>query len=428
MITQDNRHKRIESAELADLQLLAGKTIGSLDAEQFPGLLVFPRDFSESEDLETYSTIYSIEIKDGEWHLVTNNIVGFIGFANTQLTIRSRFADEHEEDYFLHYMLQKVLSLNIMELRHKTADEQVLDFLIYLFPSLLRRAIRQGVFKEYQNRAYDNANIKGRINVNRFIQRDIPFAGHIAYQTREYCADNSLNQLIRHTVEYIKTKPFGNTLLSADDETRQAVCLIGTYTPSYKQSDRQRVIYKNLKPLQHPYYSLYLPLQRLCVQILMHQGLKYGQANEKIHGVLFDAAWLWEEYLYTILRPLGYLHPQNRKRKSAVYLFEGNRNPRYPDFHKGDIVIDAKYKYDANREDYHQMITYQYIMNGRVGAFISPNASFGQDTVGKLNGYGATLFSFHLGIPKYADTYETFCREMERQEDTLRHRLMTIHK
>ena len=243
--------------------------------------------------------------------------------------------------------------------------------------------------------------------------------GEIGIST-EYCADNSLNQLIRHTVEYIKTKPFGNILLSADKETRQAVGIVCNYTPSYKQSDRQRVIYKNLKPLRHPYYSSYLPLQRLCVQILRHKSLQYGQACEKIHGVLFDAAWLWEEYLYTILCPLGYRHPQNRKRKGAVYLFEGNKNPRYPDFHKDDIVLDAKYKYDPNREDYHQMITYQYIMNGRVGAFISPDVSYKWDKIGRLNGYGATLFAIRLGISRHADTYEAFCQEMERQEETLR--------
>ena len=420
MITQDNNYKKIAPAELEDLKLLAGRTIGKLTEEQFPGLLVFPRDFSQSDDLDENSTIYSIEIKDREWHLVTNNMVGFIGFENTQLTIRSRFADENDEDYFLHYMLQKVLALNVMELKHKSADEQILDFLIYLFPSLLKRAIRQGIFKEYQNRAYDDANIKGRINVSKFIQKDIPFAGHIAYHTREYSADNSLNQLIRHTIEYIKTKPFGNELLAADEETKQAVGLMVAHTPSYSQRDRLRVIYKNLKALRHPYYSSYLPLQRLCVQILRHQGLKYGQNNEKIQGILFDAAWLWEEYLHKILRPLGYRHPQNKKRKGAVYLCESNKGPRYPDFYKGDIVLDAKYKYDANRDDYHQMITYQYIMNGRVGAFISPNTSFLLDKIGKLNGYGATLFAFHLGIPRHADTYQCFCREMERQEEMLR--------
>ena len=419
MITQDNKSKEIELFERDELALLAGKTIGKLSAEKFPGLLVFPRDFNDSEDLDKDTVIYSIENN----RLVTNNIVGFIGFAHTQLTIRSRFAEENEEDFFLHYMLQKVLSLNITELKHKTADEQVLDFLIYLFPSLLKRAIRQGIFREYQSRAYDNANIKGRIDVARFIRKDIPFAGHVAYSTREYCADNSMNQLIRHTIEYIKAKKscHGLQLLNIDEETKQAVSLITAHTPSYQQRNRQTVIHKNLKTVRHPYFSAYLPLQRLCLQILRHEGLKYGQANEKIQGVLFDAAWLWEEYLHTLLKPMGYRHPRNKRQEGAIYLFEGNKgNKRYPDFYKEDIVLDAKYKQDANREDYHQMITYLYILKGRIGAFISPGTNSQQSKTGKLNGYGAELHSLHLAIPSHCPSYSDFCHGMGKQEEFLR--------
>ena len=419
MITQDNKSKEIELPERDELALLAGKTIGKLSAEKFPGLLVFPRDFNDSEDLNKDTVIYSIENN----RLVTNNIVGFIGFAHTQLTIRSRFAEENEEDFFLHYMLQKVLSLNITELKHKTADEQVLDFLIYLFPSLLKRAIRQGIFREYQNRAYDNANIKGRIDVARFIRKDLPFAGHVAYSTREYCPDNSMNQLIRHTIEYIRARKscHGLQLLNIDEETKQAVSLITAHTPSYQQRNRQTVIHKNLKAVRHPYFSAYLPLQRLCLQILHHEGLKYGQANEKIQGVLFDAAWLWEEYLHTVLRPMGYRHPRNKRQEGAIYLFEGNKgNKRYPDFYKEDIVLDAKYKQDANREDYHQMITYLYILKGRIGAFISPGTNSLQSKTGKLNGYGADLHSLHLAIPSHCPSYPDFCQEMGKQEEFLR--------
>ena len=446
MITQDNKSKSINAEELEDLQLLAGKTIGELSSEKFPGLLVFPRDFNASEDLEKDTVLYSIEIKDKKPQLITNNIVGFIGFENTQLTIRSRFSEENEEDYFLHYMLQKVLSLNIIELKHKTADEQILDFLIYLFPSLLKRAIRQGIFKEYQNRAYDNANIKGRINVSKFIQKDIPFAGHIAYNTREYCADNNMNQLIRHTIEYIKDYSFGQketdkkmqigrNLLSVDEETKQVVSLIIAHTSSYQRRNRLQFINKNLKAVRHPYYSAYLPLQRLCLQILKHQGLKYGQANQKIQGVLFDAAWLWEEYLNTLLKPMGYEHPQNKKNQGAIYLFEGNKGKRYPDFYKDAIILDAKYKYDANREDYHQMITYLYIRQGEKGIFLSPEPSANSSSkssladnhkdelyrknLGTLNGYRGELQSIHLCIPTHCETYTDFCQEMKKQEDLL---------
>lgn len=459
MITQDNKTRPINAKEFEDLQLLAGKTIGELSSEKFPGLLVFPRDFNASEDLDKDTLLYSIEVKDNKHQLVTNNIVGFIGFENTQLTIRSRFAEENEEDYFLHYMLQKVLSLNIIELKHKTADEQILDFLIYLFPSLLKRAVRQGIFKEYQNRAYDNANIKGRINVSKFIQKDLPFAGHIAYNTREYCADNYMSQLIRHTIEYIKDYSFGlrqtdkgkngdgnnkpqqigRNLLSVDEETKQAVSLIIAHTPSYQRRNRLLIINKNLKAVRHPYYSAYLPLQRLCLQILRHQGLKYGQANQKIQGVLFDAAWLWEEYLHTLLKPMGYEHPQNKKDQGAIYLFEGNKGKRYPDFYKDAIILDAKYKYDANREDYHQMITYLYIRQGEKGIFLSPestaNSAFQSSSadnhtdelyrkhLGKLNGYGGELQSIHLSIPTHCETYTDFCQRMKKQEELLQKNL-----
>ena len=431
MITQDNRTKNVLPEELEDFKLLAGKTIGELSSEKFPGLLVFPRDLGQSEDLTADSCIYSLSLKNGYVEMATNNIVGFIGIGNSQLTIRSRFADANQEDYFLHYMLEKVMAINIIDFMHQTAEEQIFDFLIFLFPVLLKNAMRQGVFREYQSRHYDDANIKGRVDVARFIRKDIPFAGHVAYQAREYSADNDMNQLIRHTIEYIKTKKVNEkytyeSLLSRDDEMKRAVNLVCANTPSYQLRDRQNVIYRNLRPVRHPYFSAYLPLQRLCIQILRHQGLKYGQDKEKIHGILFDVSWLWEEYLNVLLRPMGFLHPENRKRKGALYLFEDNyKQPRFPDFYQGDIVLDAKYKDDkkngVQREDYHQMITYLYILNGRMGGFISPgeisqNENSQPIRLGRLNGYGAELCSFHIVIPQKCANYAEFCLEMKEQE------------
>lgn len=429
MITQDNRTKKVLPEEIDDFKLLAGKTIGELSSEKFPGFLVFPRDLGLSEDLTEKSCIYHLTMKDGHMVMETNNIVGFIGIGNSQLTIRSRFADANYEDYFLHYMLEKVMAINIIDFMHQTAEEQIFDFLIFLFPVLLKKAMRQGVFREYQSRHYDDANIKGRVDVARFIRKDIPFAGHVAYQTREYSADNDMNQLIRHTIEYIKTKkvkwkcPYGN-LLSGDDEVKRAVSLVCANTPSYLLQNRQKVIYRNLKPLRHPYFSAYLPLQRLCVQILRHQGLKYGQDKEKIHGILFDVSWLWEEYLNTLLRPMGFLHPDNRKHKGALYLFETNKKPRFPDFYLNDMVLDAKYKGGVQREDYHQMITYQYILNGRMGGFISPgeispNENSRSIRLGRLNGYRAELFTFHLGIPRVCASYSEFRQRIKDEEEAV---------
>lgn len=122
-----------------------------------------------------------------------------------------------------------------MDYKNVLSNWLTFDFLIFLFPVLLKKAMRQGVFREYQSRHYDDANIKGRVDVARFIRKDIPFAGHVAYQTREYSADNDMNQLIRHTIEYIKAKkvkgkcPYGN-FLSGDDEVKRAVSLVCAHT------------------------------------------------------------------------------------------------------------------------------------------------------------------------------------------------------
>lgn len=74
------------------------------------------------------------------------------------------------------------------------------------------------------------------------------------------------------------------------------------------------------------------------------EEVKYGETDEEICGILFDGAWLWEEYLNTILQKEGFKHPENKKHKGGIYLFEDHSGIRYPDFYKDGIVLDAKYK------------------------------------------------------------------------------------
>jgi 5-methylcytosine-specific restriction endonuclease McrBC regulatory subunit McrC len=53
---------------------------------------------------------------------------------------------------------------------------------------------------------------------------------------------------------------------------------------------------------------------------------------------------LWEEYLNTILRDLGFKHPESNIGKGSIKLFQKNQDI-YPDFYiENQIVIDAKYK------------------------------------------------------------------------------------
>jgi 5-methylcytosine-specific restriction enzyme subunit McrC len=295
LTTDNSRDKHLQDIggckdDIANLRMIADIKISELKLDDCPNLLVFPRDFTECDDKIGEENIFSL---NGDL-LKTNNIMGFVGIDKTQVTIKSRFAWDDNEDYFLHYMLQKVFSINLFNLPHNFAEESIFDFLLYLFPLYLKRALRQGLFKEYQRRCYNDANVRGVIDINRHIRFNIPFAGRVAYNTREYSYDNHVTQLIRHTIEFIRMHKFCGNILNSDEKIKEDVSLITSATPTYERNNRQNIINQNLRPLRHPYFSDYIMLQHLCLQILRHEQIKYGVEKDKIYGILFDGAWLWK--------------------------------------------------------------------------------------------------------------------------------------
>lgn len=419
---------------LDDLSKIANTAIEDISFDDNPNLLVFPQKIGEYGDDIGKGTILSLN--NGK--ISTGNIMGFVGVNNTQVNIRSRFSKEDPNDYFLHYMLQRVFSINLFDIKHDTADRRIFDFLLYLFPHYLKKALAQGLFKKYRKFEYNDANIRGPINISRHIRENIPFRGTVAYTTREHSYDNEVTQLVRHTIEFIKTKPLGSSVLNCDVETRECVKQIVLATSTYNQRERQKVINKNLRPVRHPYYSEYTALQKICLQILRHESLKYGQEKDKIYGILFDGAWLWEEYLFTILRPLGFKHPRNNIHKDGIRMFKKpevdeavSKNSRklYPDFYKDGFILDAKYKHLNNgvsREDLYQVVTYMYCTKSLRGGYLYPFEEDGNFVNYELEGYGGTIYVIPFHVPqknKESDTFkdfEDFCKKIESSEDKIK--------
>lgn len=162
-----------------------------------------------------------------------------------QISITSRFAKNNDtkDDFFLHYLLQKVLCLNIFDLKYSAASFGEFDLLLYMFSALLKKAFAQGLVRRYQTFKNNDSNIKGVVDVTRHIQNNIPFNGKIAYKNRNYTTDNSMTELIRHTIELIKTKTNGNFVLTADYEMIECVRLIQENTPVYSKNDLICIFY-----------------------------------------------------------------------------------------------------------------------------------------------------------------------------------------
>ncbi len=193
---------------------------------------------------------------------------------------------------------------------------------------------------------------------------------HITQNTREHSFDNNITQLIRHCIEYINSGKFKNAI-NGSSEVRKNINIIRDITINYKPYNRQKIVQSCSKKLQHPYYYEYELLRSLCIQILNYKGSSFQNKYQKTRGILFDSSWLWEEYVWTLLKDKGFKHPSNQN------LFEENGTKFRPDFYHdtSKIVIDTKYKRIENspsREDIFQVITYMYRLKAKQGVLLYP--------------------------------------------------------
>ena len=427
---QDNNYqgKVCSLHDAANLLPIANKPIRQL-CDENEHLLVFPLSIDDTYDRIGDSAIVGIYAEDeNSVRIKSGNIMGFVGRKNQQLKIYSRF-DNQKHDFFLHYMLQKVFSFNIFNLDFTSSEDYVFEFLVYMFPAMLKKAMRQGVYKEYRRFRHNDANVRGTIDISRHIRENIPFRGTVAYNTRESCFDNSVTGLIRHTIEYIKTIPSGDVILSSDKAVDDCIKKIVSYTPSYNHTERIKIIQDNLLPCNHPFYTEYAVLQKLCVQILRHEEIKYGTDDDRIYGILFDGAWLWEEYLNTLLCEKGFIHPENKLGTGAIYLFE-HGGQRFPDFWKQDIVLDAKYKktaingdlLDIDRDDVHQIMAYMYRLKAPKGGIICPFMGDDNKVISQnmhKDSYLGTMYLYALAIPRDCNSYEVFVKRIAEKENAL---------
>ena len=421
----DNQHKIAKEGFVAEYpklsQALLDRTLDNLSKED--NIFIFPNDLKNSSDLEKDQKIFETVNQK----IKTGNVIGFLGCGQEGLTISSRFSDE-SNDHFLHYLLHKVLHINLTSLDVALSrEDRLYQLLMYLFPKYLQAALRKGLYKEYHRFSHNDSHVKGVIDVRNHLKKNLPFTGNIAYTTREFTYDNPLMQLVRHTIEYIKNqKSIGQGVLDNLSTSRENVAEIVRVTPSYKLADRAKIIRVNQsKPIRHAYFHEYRKLQELCLMILNQEKHGLGYQDQKIHGILFDVAWLWEEYVHTLL-PKDFIHPRNKEKLGGISVFSVGKRKVYPDFYQEElkIVLDAKYKKleltekGINREDLFQLISYSYILKAEKAGLVFPSKDKVVDNeIGKLAGYGALLKKWSIQIPQESSSYSEFCEMMENSEE-----------
>lgn len=414
---------------------IADKTLEQLERE---GVFVFPEIVKDAEDI-TQDQMILQSVNDT---YRSGNVMGFLGCGDERLIIQSRFSRDGE-DYFFQYLLDRVLDFpNIVDLESDAnQDNRLFNFLLFLFPFYLKTAMRKGLFKRYIRHEYNDGNVKGPIDIARHIGKNTPFTGNVAYSQREFSYDNSLMELVRHTIEFIKRKPYGNSLLV---KVKDEVKLVIDATPGYELYDRKLIIEANKNnAVRHAFFREYLALQRLCLLILRHQKHQIGAGSKQIYGILFDGAWLWEEYVNSLIEDTFY-HPMNKGGKGAQRLFAGNVGLIYPDFISRDkntrIIADAKYKPIDNigNRDYLQVLAYMFRFDAKAGYYLYPEAE-GSDDLKLWMNRGSTyeanvvprddisVTKHGLKIPVKANDYSDFMLKMKLHEQEFKIEFGKVH-
>lgn len=408
------------------LAKVANKSLSDLQ-NQHEGLLVFPDQPSESLKEKSLFTLsgHGSDAIFNTYNLMGVYRISDANLGNVTVEIRSRF-DSEDRQPFTTYLLSKIFGGNFLSWSVDFGQGMWQMLLIFLFRYYLIRAVQQGLYKEYRQFQYNDAKFRGAINIPAHIRRNIPFQGNVAYQTREFTHDNPVMHLIRHVLSYIKGR-YPTLFTALNDVTfYRATRAVTEATPSW--NIRQRNTWTKLvhMPIVHPFYTEYEPLRKLCLQILREEGasLYQQERTNKIEGVIFDGAWLWENYLAYILKPISFDQCVHKTDKN-VKVFYNDDYALYPDFlHKSNqMVLDAKYKHESrNREDIHQVLSYMYLTEAKYGGLIFPDERDNEYMEEEKQIYNKDRYWLNIKFPIPQNTIadSEFEMKMEQAEFSLR--------
>jgi 5-methylcytosine-specific restriction enzyme subunit McrC len=357
---------------------------------------VFFSFFDNDEDKKAKKNeddlIFSI-IKDGDdYKIQTGNYVGKLNYNGVEIEINSRFSN-----IFLERMLNFANDIFLDDVsiagKEEKKDVDISKYIIYyLFVQTLEKAFLLGFPKRYKNVNYHESEVKGNIDINRFINNDIPFKGKISTTNREQKEVQEIIDVLYRAIIIIEktNKSFLNNIKNIKTYLKQN---------RSKQYVSNQVINKALKSksLNNPIFSPYKKILKYTKYIINDENIKNEENGDvKNYGFIINIAELFEIYVRKLLQKE---FPDWSVESPKIELYEEMFFTRkiIPDIviqkEKDVIVLDTKYKKmkmdgrnqynagDVDRNDFFQINTYMsYYQNNncnvKIGGLIYPMGDF----------------------------------------------------
>ncbi|WP_141089304.1 McrC family protein [Campylobacter concisus] len=351
--------------------------------------LSFLPESKEKED----ELIISTRMQDDGLYVQTGNFIGSFSHNGIDIEISSRFSNK-----FLERMLNFANNIYVDDVslgKSIDAKKNLSKIVIYyLFIQTLERAFLLGLPKEYKDKSYHEAKVMGKVDMAKFIKKDVPFAGKISSTNRERQDIGNIVLVLHKALKIVQKeskeliKPVINTL-SYLNETRESRLV----TPNVINNAL------NSRALYNPIYAPYKKILEYAKLIIENEDTGTKSNGKQNLGFLVDVAELFEIYIRKLLQK-EFKDWSVTSPKIELYKDKFFARKIIPDIvmSSGDkvLVFDTKYKRmnirgkdqyglgDVDRNDFFQINTYMsyYQNQGKkviAGGLLYPMDKFSRD-------------------------------------------------
>lgn len=313
--------------------------------------------------------LYSkIDINQKKTYKVETGLyAGVLFYKGCKINITTKYGDA-----FLKRMLNFVNDIYVdneqVKAKKDETENQFLFIIAYLFIQSLEKAAVLGLPQQYKQHQERSHKVRGSIDFNEYLKRDIPFQGKLTSTFRERMYVQKIVDVLYLTLRKLERlfgKEIHNRLLGLNQLLKQNYSgKFASYTTIQNAKAHQSI--------NNPMYSGFKKVLDYAEIILLDKDLMADNNEQQLAttGYLFDIAELYELYLEKLLSrnfPEWSVRGQD---ELLIYQQQFYNRSMFPDLvmvHRatGEIVVfDAKFKKmemqngDVDRADLHQIHSY----------------------------------------------------------------------
>ncbi|MFL4395434.1 hypothetical protein RJ729_11365 [Acinetobacter pittii] len=296
------------------------------------------------------------------------------------------------------------------------------SLIIKVFNERLLKIYSEGFLKEYILKEESSASIRGRVNINRSMQKHWSRGeiNKVEISYYNYTEDNIFNKVIKKSIELL-LQLIKDGLKIHDNEVKSLLfyySLFDSVDSNFTYNE-----YLSFKDKIYKISSLrdyYIPLCQICNLIIEKKGIDFNfemNGDEIANSFILNMESVFEGYLLNVLSSSfkGNLTLKNGNKTGKKKLFNDADHDAQPDYilyenSIAKIILDAKYKTRVSESDRYQIISHSLSYNCKIAVLILPLGS----SVDRLKRIGTIGEEFKITLYEYY--FDLTSRDLEYEE------------